>query len=227
MSYVKSIQCSQYLMINEYLDLPLKLDITTKKHRNIYVKNKSNDEIRSDSLLRTSRNLKYSILSNINDWKSFFTLTFAVEPLSSKEANKQFTRFIRALRYKFGKNVKYLGLIERGSKNGRLHYHILFSEFLPIGVLRNLWGVGLVFVKKIYNGGFRLGGYLSKYLTKTEVWGFAHYRKIFKSLNLLKPIIKTGLDSIFYYCKDIATTAKMIYNVFNKDLNFRYTVYEL
>lgn len=228
MAYVKTVQCSQYLMRWEYLDLPEKIDISLKTGRTNFKKDKNNKDIRSDSYLRTKRNVKYSLLSNINVWKSFFTLTFANEPENIKDANKILSLFLNKMRKKYP-FLKYLGVIERGSKNTkRIHYHFMFSHYFNKKYIANLWEKGLVLATKIYNKSFKLAGYLGKYLNKQNFFDcdFAHYRKMFKSENLASCIITKGISAIFKYCKSIVKNSKILYNFFNKDLNLKYTVYE-
>lgn len=94
----------------------------------------------------------------------FVTLTYDDEFLPKTPQKKHYQDFIRALR-RTGVKCRYFGCSERGSKTGRLHFHIIFFGYMPADLkashksdsgfwcytsktLSDLWKKGLVVVSE-------------------------------------------------------------------------------
>lgn len=60
----------------------------------------------------------------------FVTLTYDDSNLPSKPIKKHYRDFIKSLRNN-GFSLRYFGCCERGSKTGRLHYHIILFGYIP------------------------------------------------------------------------------------------------
>lgn len=73
--------------------------------------------------LYKARNNIIRLISANKDLNIFITLTFAKE-LTVSESKKQLDIFFKRLKRTY-KNLKYLYVLEFGSKRGRLHYHCL------------------------------------------------------------------------------------------------------
>ena len=98
-------------------------------------------------------------------YDKFFTLTFRDNITDVKEANYLFMKFIQRLKYKFGKNIKYLSVIEF-QQRGAVHYHVLSNiPYIPQEELQELWGEGFVFINAISHVD-NIGAYIVKYMTK-------------------------------------------------------------
>jgi len=137
------------------------------------------------------------------------TLTYGENQGDLRVGYKRFTDFIEALRYKYGKDFKYVAVPEF-QKRGAVHFHALFWG-LPASVrteqritreIDKLWQVGWVFIKQT-DGDVRLSGYLSKYMhkafTDTRLAGQKAYTG---SRNLQRPISIKGVNSIDYILDD-------------------------
>ena len=98
-------------------------------------------------------------------YDKFFTLTFAENKTDVKECNYLFMKFIQRLKYKFGKNIKYLAVVEFQNR-GAVHYHVLSNiPFIPSNELQELWGNGFIFINAIKHVD-NIGAYIVKYMTK-------------------------------------------------------------
>lgn len=120
-------------------------------------------------------------------YDKFFTLTFKDNLTDVKEANYLFMKFIQRLKYKFGKDIKYLGVIEFQNR-GAVHYHVLSDiPYIPQKELQELWGNGFVYINAI-NHVDNIGAYIIKYMTKDNtderLQGLKAY---FYSRNLKRP----------------------------------------
>lgn len=100
-----------------------------------------------------------------SEYSKFFTLTFKDNLTDVKEANYLFMKFIQRLKYRFGKNIKYLAVIEFQNR-GAVHYHVLSDiPYIPQEELQDLWGLGFVFINAISHVD-NIGAYIVKYMTK-------------------------------------------------------------
>jgi len=121
------------------------------------------------------------------EYDKFFTLTFKENMTDVKEANYLFMKFIQRLKYKFGKDIKYLAVVEFQNR-GAVHYHVLSNiPYIPSGELQELWGNGFVYINAISHVD-NIGAYIVKYMTKDNtderLQGLKAY---FFSRNLRRP----------------------------------------
>lgn len=83
-----------------------------------------------------------------NDVKFELTYTDSNHPESIEAAQKDFRNFLsrvkRARKRAELQPVKYIYSLEQGSKNGRLHFHVIMSGGLTIQQLAKIWGKGYV-----------------------------------------------------------------------------------
>lgn len=102
-----------------------------------------------------------------NKYDKFLTLTFAENMTDIQECNVLFKAFIRKLKIKYVKNLKYLAVIEF-QKRGAVHYHVLLNiPYIPQKDLQDLWGNGFVFINAIDHVD-NIGAYILKYITKNN-----------------------------------------------------------
>lgn len=90
---------------------------------------------------------------------------------------------IRVYRKKMGMvKIEYVWRLERGSKKGRLHYHLLVSDAIDLKMLRNWWENGRVNETKVK--GIAQVAYLLKYATKSskkneqQVWAKSRFEEL-------------------------------------------------
>ena len=91
-------------------------------------KERNSKRSRKTSLVNTRNNIIRLIKSNV-DMKTFITLTFKNE-VDYKESKVLLNNLFNKLRREY-KNLKYLWVLEFGTKNKRLHYHLLTNIDLP------------------------------------------------------------------------------------------------
>ena len=153
--------------------------------------------------------------SNFNaDYDKFFTLTFKDNKTDVKECNYIFMKFIQRLKTRFGKDIKYLAVIEF-QERGAVHYHVLSDiPYIKNDELQEIWGQGFVYINAIKHVD-NIGAYIVKYMTKdnedTRLQGLKAY--LF-SRNLKKPyeLINHNLEDF----EKIENKINTRYNLNNK-----------
>lgn len=105
-----------------------------------------------------------------NGLDRLWTLTYAVEPTGEAQVLEDMARFNRRMKATYPK-WRYLYVIERGSRNGRLHVHFATNAFVPKATVAARWNHGFVDCRRITTGrnGDARGAarYLAKYVTKS------------------------------------------------------------
>lgn len=169
---------------------------------------------RKSTLISTRNNIIRLIKSN-DDMNTFITLTFA-EKTDYKESKKLLNNFFNKLR-RNNKDLKYIWVLEFGSKNGRLHYHVLTNLELPSNInfaksrerksdvhkefentfSKKYWQYGFVDIRNLdQEGNTNIALYVSCYIVKDlldkQLEGYRVYGYSKKTLN--KPIISTVYD---------------------------------
>jgi len=145
-------------------------------------------------------------IKKINNKPLFLTLTFPPfkKFINDKEVNKLFSQFMENLRKRHNCNA-YIGVREHGSKNHRVHFHILVSiDFIPFPILNRLWcntiadycDYSPIAVQsdpktRFIRNPVRAMRYVCKYFAKSKGQA-SESRLIFISQNLLSEKIFTG-----------------------------------
>lgn len=216
---IKLVDCGNYVQIyyyekkktrinNDNSDLKLK-KIDFKCHENKEdIKLVDINNIEEKNIIRSKLKCQRLAKANIDDWKSFITLTFKENITDIKIANKKFRNYIDTIK-KNKKDFKYLCITEF-QKRGSIHYHILTnlicdSDFIPKRVPKNLYNPNTYSWKKIeyydlkyWNNGYssaeivtgdikKIIGYISKYMTKDIDNRLFNHRRYFCSRNLNFP----------------------------------------
>ena len=137
-----------------------------------------------NSLNQTMKKLRYLINANFSGKPNelWITLTFA-DSLLARNANAvylYFNKFIKRLRYKYGKDLEYIAVLEPHEiKNCDIknwhgyHFHLLLKSyvrkkiFIPHEDFENIWGLGFCRIERLNNID-NIGAYLSAYLTNVE-----------------------------------------------------------
>lgn len=189
---------------------------------------------RKTTLTNTRNNIIRLIKSN-EDMKTFITLTFA-EKTDYKESKKLLNNFFNKLR-RNNKDLKYLWVLEFGSKNGRLHYHVLTNLELPSNInfaksrerksdvhkefentfSKKYWQYGFVDIRNLeQEGNTNIALYVSCYIVKDlldkQLEGYRVYGYSKKTLN--KPIVSKIYDD---------SSVESLLNDFNKEYELKYT----
>lgn len=163
----------------------------------------------------------------------FVTLTFAdtkdFDITNVDDCNKCFDIAMKRFRRKLGKAFSYSVTIEFQEKNGRgaVHYHMLMNlPFVQHSLLREMWGYGGVYVKKVRNT-LEAINYLAKYMRKGEMDERLRGRKKFwGSRNLKKPKEMYGdiVTALWEYIQSLPPDKKKEYseNVYFSE--YRHTI---
>ena len=197
-------KAGDYLKV-EKLDVPkekTKLAIgkprQSKKHTDTKTKNENDINKLLNGRLKQF-NIKRDYLvdlikENMTTKDYFITLTFKNEITSIKQANYEFNKYIKRLKYNHNKEIKYINVPEiqkeRQQKTGKnvIHFHTIFFNFDRINAnkLRNIWSLGRIHIAKIRHQNDAVAKYITKYLTK-QLDFERGTKSFYKSRNLKEP----------------------------------------
>ena len=138
------------------------------------------------SLSITFRKIRDLINNNFtgNDSEVHLTLTYAAAMTDEKKAQKDFEKFWKKFKYRYGDNFEYISIIEPqgdGKKYGNewhagtWHFHVLIKTkdnttfYVPILELVDIWGHGKNLKIKSLGSIDNIGAYLSAYLGDIEL----------------------------------------------------------
>lgn len=149
---------------------------------------------RDDSIYRSKQAIRRIIDGNVWQYGCmpvFVTYTFGEHVTSVKEANAEWSKFVKRINRHFCKKFRYLNVIEF-QKSGRVHFHTIYFDMQYIeGVkekISRIWGNGFVNVKSVKSVKY-IGGYVSKYLTKETMDDrLVGQKAYFCSRNIYKPV---------------------------------------
>ena len=181
----KIIRSGDVLEIYEYSEGYIKgYTLTENEINNRKINNRTRTESNSDdtdsrerSLKRAKRDLRRLINANHGQYgdqftSKFLTLTFKENIQDIKQANYEFTKFIKRLNYHcFGTkkaNIKYTCVIEF-QERGAIHYHVIIYNmpYVKSNVIEEVWGNGFIKINKIDDVD-NVGAYVSEYLGQAE-----------------------------------------------------------
>ncbi|MEG1411808.1 MAG: hypothetical protein RSD36_18395 [Terrisporobacter sp.] len=136
------------------------------------IENRSQDK---ESLRKTFKNLRELINTNFVGEKNelCFTITYKENVKDPKVLYKDFDKFMKKLKYKYG-SVDYISVVEPQGR-GAWHCHILLrfndlrKAYIANKTISEMWGKGFVKVKAMKKDIDNLGAYLSAYLGDIEV----------------------------------------------------------
>lgn len=157
----------------------------TKIDRDFYMLNETGEvkgykhtENRSENIKNlqdTFKKIRHIINYNFNGSGNelAFTLTYAENMTDPKRLMKDFEKFWKKLKYRYGKDIDYFSVVEPQGR-GAWHCHVLLrfnaldKVYIPNEEIARLWGLGFVTVKAIRGNVDNLGAYLSAYLGDIE-----------------------------------------------------------
>lgn len=120
-----------------------------------------------------------------NDLALHLTYRDGEHPADIEEAERHLDNYIRRLSRKYKKAglvLKYIRATERGSKNGRIHHHLIISGGLDRDMLEKTWGRGYANSKRLQFNEKGIAG-LAHYVAKDRVT----FKRWSGSRNLIKP----------------------------------------
>lgn len=157
--HIKKISADEYVRLNDG-------EVCEFQH----IENRADLKI---ALCRTFRKIRAYINTNFTgeDSELFITLTYAENMRDTVRLLKDFERFWKRFKWKWGK-AEYFVVVEP-QKRGAWHLHVLvkFDEkapWIPNDELAAVWGQGFVNVRKLKNVD-NIGAYLSAYLADVEI----------------------------------------------------------
>ncbi|AXF95106.1 rolling circle replication-associated protein [Spiroplasma phoeniceum] len=173
--YVKKVYYGPYI---KTIVLPLECINKFGNGNPTGIKNTGENETKLvNSRVRSQANCIRKAIHNFSGCKnmSFLTLTYAENVQDIKKANHHFRLFIRRLNYYFSKykknkykDLKYLVAYEY-QKKGRIHFHIIFSEYIPNKVVRKCWPYGYNKNLPVKTGTNEfVSKYVAKYIVKAQ-----------------------------------------------------------
>lgn len=183
--------------------------------------------------LNVARNNIIRLIQSNSDMMTFITLTFAEEQ-DFKESKKSLNNLFNKLRRRY-LNLKYLWVLEYGSKNNRLHYHLLCNIGIDIELCdsktkksdshkelennfqKRYWKYGFVDIRSLNQEcNTNIALYVSVYITKSmanrDLEGYRVYG--YSQKTLIKPIEE------FYYSLDAVDN---VLESFSGDYDVKFT----
>jgi len=223
---IKLVECGDYIQVYYYNNTKSKkssdskedlkltkidVDVTSNCVNTDNMKDTNSIELRS--IMRSKLECQRLAKSNIKDWETFITLTFAENVTDVTFANKKFRYFIDKVR-RVKKDFKYL-CIPEFQKRGAVHYHMLCNINIDDNSLLYVqednkkykhikyWNDGFSSIEVMTGDPKKVVGYISKYMTKdidNRLFGKHRY---FYSQNLITPKesyinLDNSIDSDFY-----------------------------
>lgn len=193
------------------------------------------DTIQLKNITRSKLECQRLAKANMEDWKSFITLTFEENIIDLKEANKKFRYYIDKIQ-RLKKDFKYLCITEF-QKRGAIHYHLLTnlecnSKFIPKQPIKSLynpssrtwkeleyydlpyWIDGYSSAEPMDSDSKKVVGYISKYMTKDVDNRLFNRHRYFYSRNLNRPKESyINIENIKHsnYLKKIIQDKELIY----------------
>lgn len=153
----------------EYMEVDIFPVYTNSKRRN--ARKKPTTEIQKHLNRKHSEGkLRRLLHTNFNQSDLFVTLTFNDDtlPATVEDAQRLLQNFLRRVKRVYGKmglDVKYIYVLEYGTKHNRLHIHLVMSGGISREALTKLWGLGAVSLELLHFGKDGLAA-LARYLTK-------------------------------------------------------------
>lgn len=226
----------------DYLDIDIVPIYTKQRSRSKKVKPTSEQQ-KILNAHNAEKRLSRLVRTNFSNRDIYFTLTYAEEPKSIEQARKDLQNFIRRVKRRLKNNklpeLKYIATTEIGSKNGRIHHHLIMSCELSINTLADIWEKGYTNAKALQFNADGIDG-LIKYFCKQR----CSYKKWSTSKNLKQPkiierctISKKKVRELNTYSEDSAlfeklykgyffTDCKRFYNSYNNDFYLYIRMYK-
>lgn len=213
---IKVVDCGNYSQVYFYENKILKTkndtsDLDLKKininrifkdentRDKVVINKKTENKIEEKNIIRSKLECQRLAKANIDDWKTFITLTFAENVTDIKVANKRFRYFIDKIK-RVKKDFKYI-CIPEFQKRGATHYHLLTNiDILDKKIIYcqednkkffhiKYWNDGFTSVEVLTGDVKKIIGYIAKYMTKDIDNRLFNCHRYFFSRNLNRPTI--------------------------------------
>lgn len=205
MSYIKTITYGDNAEIYEY-DHPPPPRRNTGRKEKLEIDEDEKFEKRKDNAIQAQRNFRRLVGANLSNEKPLLiSLTYKENMQDISIAYKDYKSLIQALRYKYGKDIKYIAVPEFQHR-GAVHFHALFWG-LPAEVLREekhtrtiaqIWGQGFVDIIQT-DGHGKISSYLAKYMAKAFIDRRLKNQKAYvSSRNVLRPVVGRMILPVLY-----------------------------
>ena len=142
-------------------------EVKESKHINNRYENKA-------QLSQSFKRLRELINTNATDVKNcrWVTLTYREHITDTEVAYRDFDKFIKRFRYRYG-DVEYINVCEPQG-NGRWHFHCLMifpteAPFIPNNEMEKIWGNGFTKTQQLNNNIDNLGAYLSAHISDVSI----------------------------------------------------------
>ncbi len=185
---------------------------------------KDGNTIESRNIIRSKLCCQRLAKANMNDWRTFITLTFADNVIDVNLATKKLRNFIDSVK-RVKKDFKYL-CIPEFQKRGAVHYHLLsniaYDDTSLIYTQEDnkkykhikYWNEGFSSIEVIRDDAKKVVGYISKYMTKDIDDRLFNHRRYLCSRNLNTPkesYINIDNEKELEYYKKITQDLNIIY----------------
>lgn len=217
---------NNYVVNNNAKDIVGDVFKEDKLKTNLQIKDTRTKEDRRSETLNNARNNIIRLIKANSDMKTFITLTFKIEN-NFKDSKKLLNNFFTKLRRDYD-NVKYIWVLEYGSLNNRLHYHVLINISIEIKLNRSkekkstehkeleeyfrlkYWKYGWVDIRQLEqedntNIALYVAAYITKDLIDKQLDGYRIYgysRKTLKKSIVTKEYTTKSIDEILRMYKD-------------------------
>jgi hypothetical protein len=212
MSYTKIIKYGDNLEIYQYEHPPMPHRRGVRDPEKEKPTEDEKYEKRQDNIYQTKRNFQKLVLANLGKEKPLpllLSLTYAENMQDITVAYRDYKSFVQALKYKFGKDFKYIAVPEF-QKRGAVHFHALFWG-LPKNINRaneiknrtiaKIWGHGFVDIKDT-DGDQKISGYLAKYMAKAFTDKKLKNQKAYvSSWNVERPVVESDTSALYFLFK--------------------------
>ena len=202
MSYVKTITYGDNIEIYEYDHKPPPHKVgKRKKDEKSEPDEERKFEKRKNNAIQAQRNFRRLVGANLPSKPLLISFTYNVFMGDITTGYRDYKSFVQALRYRFGKDLKYI-VVPEFQKSGRVHFHALFwglpnkiaSQERRTRLVAKMWGKGFVDIIET-DGHGKISSYLAKYMAKAFVDKRLRNQKAYAtSRNITRPVVeKDGL----------------------------------
>ena len=136
-----------------------------------HINNRYENKAQLSQSFKRLRELINTNATNIKNCR-WVTLTYREHITDTETAYKDFDKFIKRFRYRFG-DVGYINVSEPQG-NGRWHFHCLMifpnkAPYIPNNEMEEIWGNGFTKTQQLNNNIDNLGAYLSAHISDIEI----------------------------------------------------------
>ncbi len=195
---IKAKRCGNIIKIHKYKNGILRGYKTKSSSTILRTRNLNTPESierRKNNLTRLRSNFIDLINHNFTNKDLFITLTYEKD-VEHVEVKKDFDKFIKKLKYRFGKNIKYAYVKKYDKLKLRYHYHIVVNiDYIGIDEFKDIWKHGFSQISKIENVN-HVATYMANNIKDKDIENNKSNIKFFnKSRNCKNPEWVYGFDA--------------------------------